>query len=110
MRGEEMNIETDFTSSTLELSHPVGEKTWETATDTAWPDGWRMPHRCELVKVYDEAVGLGHKFSDRTLVWSASSCAPDPSNAWNVFFNSGYSYAYNKTNDYSVRLVREVRK
>jgi hypothetical protein len=105
-----MNIETDFTSSTLEISRPVGEMTWEQAMSTEWPDGWRMPHRWELVKVYDEAVGLGHKFSDRTLVWSASSCSHDLTSAWGIAFKDGHTYATSKRNRYTVRLVREVRK
>jgi hypothetical protein len=110
MRGEEMNIETDFTSSTLELSHPVGEMTWEQAMSTEWPDGWKVTSRWELIKVYDEAVGLGHKFSDRSVVWSASSYVPGPTAAWIVYFYNGYSNANGKRNRYAVRLVREVKK
>jgi hypothetical protein len=110
MRGEEMNIETDFTSSTLELSHPVGDMKWEEAMSTEWPDGWKVPVRGDLIKVYDEAMNSRRRFPDRSNVWSSSSCAKDTTFAWNVNFYNGHSYAGNKTNVYSIRLVREVRK
>jgi len=105
-----MNIEADYIGTSLELSKPICAMGWNEATERAWPDGWRMPTRAELVTLYDEATDSGYDFSDMSVVWSASSYAPDPTDAWHVYFDDGYSYADDKTLGYAVRLVREVKK
>ena len=103
-----MNIETDYKSFALELSCPVGRMAWDKAMQQEWPDSWRMPTRGELVNLFDEATSSGHKFSDTSIVWSASSYALVPTYAWPVYFHNGSSYANGKTNTGVVRLVREV--
>ena len=105
-----MKVETDYTGTLLELSEPVGKMPWGEAIQQEWPDSWRMPTRGELVNLFDEATNSGHEFSDLSLVWSATSYALDPTDAWNVYFGNGNSNPYVKTNRYAIRLVREVRK
>ena len=105
-----MNIESDYIGASFELSKPVVKIAWDEAIQQEWSDGWRMPTRAELVTVFDEAASSGHKFSDTSVVWSASSYALDPDDAWVVYFGDGDSDADVKTVGYVVRLVREIRK
>jgi len=106
-----MNIEADYIGSSFELSKPIGKMAWTKAMSASWPDSWRMPTRGELVTLFDESVEAGHKFADKSLVWSASSYSPPvPPNAWIVKFSNGSSVTYSKSNWGAVRLVREVKK
>lgn len=76
---------------------------------------WRMPTKRELLTLV---------FTDRTIpsiepfyfpnpaaspFWSASSFAPDATNAWFVDFADGYSNGADKSSSNSVRLVRGAR-
>ena len=105
-----MKVESEYKGNLLELSKPVFKMAWDEAIQQEWPDGWRIPTRAELVTMFDEATNSGHKFTDTSFVWSASSYAPGPASAWGVYFGGGSSNAFNKTGGYAVRLVREVRK
>jgi len=105
-----MNIKTEFASGGLEISYPIGMMAWDEAIAAEWSDGWRVPNRWELVRLFDEATGSGYRFNDKSPVWSASLYAPDPTGAWNVHLATGHSYANNKTYGNAVRLVREVEK
>jgi hypothetical protein len=100
------SIEVDFIGTDLELSRPAGEMSWDDAVSTEWSDGWRMPTRAELIALFHEAEEAGHIFDDKSVVWSSSQYAPDPTNAWHVYFVNGYSYAVYKAVALGIRLVR----
>jgi len=104
-----MKIETDYVGVSLELSRPIGARSWNEAISASYPNGWRMPTRAELVAVFDEATDSGYVFNDMSVVWSASSYVPDPTYAWVVYFDGGDSGANNKSICYAVRLIREVK-
>ena len=105
-----MKVEVDYTGTTLVLSHPVVKMKWAEAIAAEWSDGWRVPTRAELVALFDEATSSDHDFADTSIVWSASSYAPSPADAWLVDFGNGASGANLKTLVNAIRLVREVRK
>jgi len=105
-----MIIKTNYIGKYLELSEPVGRMKWNNAMGRSYPDGWRVPTRAELVTVFDEATDSGYVFDDMSVVWSSTSYALDPTDAWNVYFCNGNSNPYVKTNRYAIRLVREVKK
>ena len=105
-----MNIETDYVGVSFELSKPVGLMKWSEAIAAEWSEGWRVPNRWELVRLFDDATDSGHEFKDDTTVWSASPYHSDPDCAWLVGFYSGSSGAHNKSLRYVVRLVREIEK
>jgi len=103
-----MNIESDYVGESFELSKPVVKMKWAEAIAAEWSDGWRVPTRAELVALFDEATSSDHDFADTSIVWSASSYAPSPADAWLVDFGNGASGANLKTLGYAVRLVREA--
>jgi hypothetical protein len=76
---------------------------------------WRMPTQRELFTLVHFGASIPsidtNYFLNTPLAsfWSASSYVPSPSSALNVGFYSysgGFTNAYGKTNDFSVRLVR----
>jgi hypothetical protein len=91
---------------------------------------WRVPKRDELVSIVDyfdttfspvtnvafHGVSCGAACTDITdpacsctrssNYWSASSLAPNPTNAWNVNFNNGNVNNNDKNNNLFVRVVR----
>lgn len=78
--------------------------------------GWRLPTRRELLSIVhnglsaDPAIDTVY-FPDRSAWttfewWTSDTYAPDPDDAWFVYFNHGYTGAFSKTNIYLVRLVR----
>lgn len=73
---------------------------------------WRMPSLAELKNIVDlERVSpaIDPDFFPTTLsswYWSASPRAANADDAWNVDFYDGNDYWGNKSNGYSVRLVR----
>lgn len=83
------------------------------AADTTGGYGdWRLPNKKELESIVESC---GHSPAiNQTLFpatpalyyWSASSYVADPSNAWFVNFNVGYTSNYFKTYNFTVRLVR----
>ncbi len=99
--------------------------TWAMATAGTYPnaghnsanrcgyaDGWRMPTRRELLSIVHH--GMSEPSIDpnyfpapnSSWYWSADAFAPDPANAWHVYFYLGFTGANNKTSTNSVRLVR----
>jgi hypothetical protein len=73
---------------------------------------WRLPSRMELVSLVD--LGTYHPAINTTYFpgmssescWSSTTWAYSTSDAYTVFFDNGFTGAYNKTNNYYVRCVR----
>jgi hypothetical protein len=107
--------------------------TWLVALNSANFAGhsdWRLPKRTELAALLDytatsfpavddafSGVHCGAACTDVTAAdcsctayngyWSASTCAPLPTEAWFAFFGDGYIYPLGKaTSSYAVRAVR----
>jgi Protein of unknown function (DUF1566)/Repeat of unknown function (DUF5648) len=92
--------------------------TWSAALSAAVADttagysDWRLPNKKELESIV-ESCGWSPAINQTLFpaapalyFWSASSYVPDPSNAWFVNFNVGYTSNYFKTYNFNVRLVR----
>ena len=67
-------------------------------------DGWRLPTRAELVALYD-SQGFPDDMREKWF-WSSTPYAPYPAFAWIVYFDDGFTLAYDTTNAGHVRLVR----
>ena len=74
---------------------------------------WRLPSVVELVSLVD--TGTYNPSIDSTMFpgtpavgfyWSSTVYAGDPTNAWGVYFNNGYSDNNMAAMAYSVRCVR----
>ena len=93
--------------------------TWSAALRTAVNDttaghsDWRLPNKKELESIvetcgYTPAINRSaFPNTPSSYFWSSSSYGQDPSNAWIVNFNLGFTNAYSKTAySFNVRLVR----
>lgn len=91
--------------------------TWQEAVDycAALGDGSRLPEIKELLSLVDFSVAspgpvlqAGHPFINVQSFnyWSATESAADPTNAWNVFFGTGRTVSFLKTNSFNVWCVR----
>jgi len=74
---------------------------------------WRLPNRKELESIVD--ITATNPAIDLTAFpatpassyyWSSTTYTSNPGAAWFVFFLDGYTFAFSKSNGYSVRLVR----
>jgi hypothetical protein len=71
---------------------------------------WLLPRIDELLAIVDysrldpaiDRVFSGHS----SFYWSGSTLADVPDRAWDVYFESGYSSFYFKTDSYYIRCVR----
>ena len=107
MSTNQMMIKTEFTLGGLEYSAILpSPMTWEELKATAFRfgDGWRVPERYELIRLFDQTK----ESRDNSFVWSASASAFNSDFAWVVFFDIGVSCNINRTHSYDVRLVREI--
>jgi hypothetical protein len=104
-----MEIKAEFTLGGLDYSYTLPKKyTWNQLKkrEFAFKNGWRVPYRHELIKLFDEVEAS----RDGEYLWSASSYTNHSVNAWVVVFVNGYSNNFNRTFSYNVRLVREISK
>ncbi len=74
-------------------------------------NNWRLPNIRELKSIvddtkYDSAISSVFQNVTSNYYWSSTSYASDSSNAWSVYFNNGYDYRNDKTNENYVRCVR----
>ena len=74
---------------------------------------WRLPTIQELLGLVDYSrsdPAIDKKMfpgTESAFYWSSTPYAPNPADyAWGVGFNYGFSYYYNRDNDYNVRAVR----
>ena len=72
---------------------------------------WRLPTRRELLSIvhygaHDPAIDTAYFPSTAPYWWTSDSYAPDPLHAWSVNFTTGNSSAGEKTDVFSIRLVR----
>lgn len=99
---------------------------WNTASAATYPDaghntasrcgfsnGWRLPTRRELLGIVHRGLATQPAIDTNYLpgttsnyYWTSDVYAPNPSNAWVVFFNSGNTNANYKAYASDVRLVR----
>ena len=99
---------------------PAPSYEWDQATQYcaclqfAGQDDWRLPTRIELVSLVDftrsdPAIDV-QAFPGTPPLWSWTSTerADDPSFAWFVYFENGYSNHHQKDEPYRVRCVRDV--
>lgn len=86
---------------------PKEPMTWHEAMEYAKSlgDEWRLPTRGELIDAYDSSVRGFLSVS----YWSSSTYAQSTSIAWYVSFYGGNASRNDKTNDFYVRCVREVK-
>ena len=101
-------IEVEFTLNGYEYSHVLPyQYTWKEleAKGFRFEDGWRVPARHELIDLFDLESGSRDSF----LVWSASACANNSSNAWFIYFYNGYCSNSHISLTHSVRLIRELK-
>jgi hypothetical protein len=73
--------------------------------------GWRVPSIGELQTIVDERTNPSidaatFPETPSEYVWSSSTDAQDPSQAWTVFFANGTTYRIPTTNLKNVRCVR----
>ena len=86
--------------------------THNTASRCGFATGWRVPTRRELLSIvhhgaYSPAIdGAYFPATVNSGYGTNDSYAPNPANAWYVYFDGGYTYANYKTNTNHVRLVR----
>ncbi len=72
---------------------------------------WRLPSLLELESIMDK--DKSNPAIDITVFpatvagyyWSSSTYVGYPASAWSVYFDSGYSYTYDKADNYYVRCV-----
>jgi hypothetical protein len=78
-------------------------------------DDWRLPSEIELVSLLDYSnMGQGQPsidsavFPDTPLAafWSSTTLAGAETNAWTVYFDAGFTYAYDMSTVARVRCVR----
>jgi hypothetical protein len=76
---------------------------------------WRLPSQIELVSLVDYSnLGAGHPSIDGTAFpntplaafWSSTTLAGTPTSAWTVYFDLGFTYAYDVSTVGRVRCVR----
>ena len=73
---------------------------------------WRLPNIKELMSIVDygthDSSKIGTCFTNTYpyYYWSSTPVVPGTSSAWNVDFNYGYVYYYNRANHYYIRCVR----
>jgi hypothetical protein len=85
--------------------------TTNTAAFAGYTD-WRLPNEKELNSIvefcgYNPSINqTAFPATPPALFWSGSSYVPNPADAWDVFFGSGFTNANYKANSYYVRLVR----
>ena len=98
-----------------------GNLTWTAANDycaTLSASGhadWRLPSEIELVSLLDYSnLGQGHPSIDSTVFpdtplaafWSSTPLAGADTNQWTVYFDAGFTYAYDVSTVARVRCVR----
>ena len=98
-----------------------GNLTWGPASDycaslsASGHDDWRLPSQIELVSLLDYSdLGQGHPAIDSALFpdtplaafWSSTTLAGAETNAWTVYFDAGFTYAYDMSTVARVRCVR----
>ncbi|MBL1276631.1 MAG: DUF1566 domain-containing protein [Ectothiorhodospiraceae bacterium] len=77
---------------------------------------WRLPHREELRSLVDYNIRYPGPTIDlqafpntvAQFYWSADTAAAAPLEAWGIGFSFGFDYAYFKSNQVHLRLVRGV--
>lgn len=72
---------------------------------------WRLPNQRELLSIadrsrYNPAISSVFINTASHNYWSSTTYVYDAVYAWNVIFNDGYTYAFNKSNNYYARCVR----
>jgi len=98
-----------------------GNLTWGAASEycsilsASGHDDWRLPSEIELASLLDYSdLGQGHPSIDRALFpdtplsafWSSTTLAGAATNAWTVYFDAGFTYAYDMSTVARVRCVR----
>ena len=74
--------------------------------------GWRLPTMKELQTIVDESRSkpsidpTAFPGAPTAYFWSSSPVAGSPSDAWLVYFYSGYTGYYEMSDSYAVRCVR----
>lgn len=108
-RGTQAIKESIDISGTIEISSDPGSSvTWDNAITycTDKGNGWRLPSKNELMYLW----GLAPSFAGNTAFaanpyWSTTQV--DDSDVWYVDFGLGFVFAYEKTNSYYVRCVKD---
>jgi hypothetical protein len=73
---------------------------------------WRVPTRRELLSIVHHGTNSPaidpdyFPNTDSDWFWTSDIYAPNPAGAWGVYFGNGGTYAYDRSNDGHVRLVR----
>jgi len=101
-----------------------GNLTWGAASkycaalSASGQDDWRLPSQIELVSLDDYSnMGQGQPSIDSTAFpdtplaafWSSTRLAGAETNAWAVYFDAGFTYAYDASDMGTVARVRCVR-
>ena len=97
-------METEFVINNLEFSEILPEKyTWQEAMNLG-KSKWRLPSKSELRMLYEKVPESRCK----EWLWTASLVANNRNYMWLIYFSCGSDGYGVKTENYSVRLVRET--
>ena len=72
-------------------------------------DGWRLPSIQELYSAYLKKDTI-ENWKKNDFYWSSSEFTDNDKDMWAIYFNTGYVSYYDKSHDFNIRYVKEIKK